>query len=180
MKTYPGMDFAQFVRWAAFSGIKRVRPLYWLDYDKEATKRFLSDTYGWEWYGGHHLENRFTAFYHSYFLPRRWGIDMRILGYSGMVRSRQLTRAEAEAEMAKPPHLDDEVLDLVKKRLGFDADEFDRVMALPKHHYSEFRTYKRRFELLRPFFWALYKMDRVPKSFYVKFCQRSPVVGRDR
>ena len=160
--------------------MKRVRPLYWLDYDKEATKQFLAETYGWEWYGGHHLENRFTAFYHSYFLPRRWGIDMRILGYSGMVRSLQMTREEAVAEMEKPPHLDDDILDLVKKRLGFNDEQFDRVMNLPHRHYSEFSTYKSRFELLRPLFWALYKMDRVPKSFYVKFCQRSPTVGRDR
>ena len=180
MQTYPGMDFIQFVKWAAFSGMKRVRPLYWLDYDKEATKQFLAETYGWEWYGGHHLENRFTAFYHSYFLPRRWGIDMRILGYSGMVRSLQMTREEAVAEMEKPPHLDDDILDLVKKRLGFNDEQFDRVMNLPHRHYSEFSTYKSRFELLRPLFWALYKMDRVPKSFYVKFCQRSPTVGRGR
>jgi hypothetical protein len=143
-----------------------------MDYDKEATKDFLADEYGWEWYGGHHLENRFTAFYHSYLLPRRWGIDMRILGYSGMIRSGQMARAEGAQLMQETPHLDDDVVDLVKKRLGFDDAEFERVMALPKAHYTDFPTYKRTFERLRPFFWALYKADRVPKSFYVKFCQK--------
>ena len=180
METYPNMAFRDFVRWAAFSGIKRIRPLYFMDYDKDATKAFLSETYGWEWYGGHHLENRFTAFYHSYFLPKRWGIDMRILGYSGLVRSGQMERGEAERQMALEPHLDDDILELVKKRLEFSDEEFDAVMALPKRHYSEFPTYKQTFERLRPFFWALYKMDRVPKSFYVKFCQRNPSLGRDR
>lgn len=172
MRTYPNMPFRQFVRWAALSGIRRTRPLYWMDYDKEATKGFLADEYGWEWYGGHHLENRFTAFYHSYFLPRRWGIDMRILGYSGMVRSGQMERAEGARLMGQPPHLDDDIVDLVKKRLDMDDAEFDRVMALPHRHYTDYPTYKRHFERLRPLFWALYKADRVPKSFYVKFCRR--------
>jgi N-acetyl sugar amidotransferase len=179
MATYPNMAFKDFVRWAAFSGIKRIRPLYFLDYDKDATKAMLADTYGWEWYGGHHLENRFTAFYHSYFLPKRWGIDMRILGYSGLVRTGQMDRAQGIALMDEEPHLDDDIVDLVKKRLELSDAEFDAVMTGPKHHYSEFPTYKQTFQRLRPFFWALYKLDRVPKSFYVKFCQSSPSVGRD-
>ncbi len=170
MKTYPNMDFRQFVRWAAFSGIRRIRPLYWVDYDKEATKQFLSDEYGWEWYGGHHLENRFTAFYHSYFLPRRWDMDMRILGFSALVRSGQMERWEGEKSMREDPYLADDVLALVKKRLGFADAEFESVMEMPRRHYSDYPTYKRRFERLRPFFWLLYKGDRVPKSFYVKFC----------
>jgi hypothetical protein len=144
-----------------------------MDYDKEATKDFLADEYGWEWYGGHHLENRFTAFYHAYLLPRRFGIDMRVLGYSGLIRSGQMTREEGEKLMAEPPVCDPDILGLVKKRLGFDDEEFERVMTAPHHTYREFPTYKRTFERLRPFFWALYKLDRVPKSFYVKFCTRT-------
>ena len=61
MRTFPNMPFGKFVKWAALSGIRRHRPLYHLDYHKEATKAFLTEEYGWEWYGGHHLENRFTA-----------------------------------------------------------------------------------------------------------------------
>lgn len=180
MATYPNMDFPHFVKWAALSGIRRIRPLYWMDYDKEATKAFLADEFGWEWYGGHHLENRFTAFYHSYLLPNRWGIDMRILGYSGMIRSAQLGRVDGARLMGEPAYLDEDILDLVKKRLDFDDDEFERVMGLPEKHYWDYPTYKRTFERLRPLFWALYKLDRVPKSFYVKFCQSRPVVGRGR
>ena len=167
------MPFRQFVKWAAFSGIRRIRPLYFLDYKKEPTKQFLSDEFGWEWYGGHHLENRFTAFYHSYFLPRRFDIDMRILGYSalGPFRADDARRGR-EADTPSRPSAIPEILALVKKRLGFSDDEFDEVMSAPLHTYRDYPTYKTTFERLRPFFWALYKMDRVPKSFYVKFCQK--------
>ena len=171
MKTYPGMAFRDFVRWAALSGIRRIRPLYWLDYHKESTKEFLSDEYGWEWYGGHHLENRFTAFYHTYFLPQRFGIDMRINELSGRVRSGQLGRDEAAAEYAVEPVIDPELFAMVKKRLGYSDARFDELMAAPHAHYTDFPTYKKTFERLRPFFWLMYKMDRVPKSFYVKFCK---------
>lgn len=168
--TFPNMPFSKFVKWSAFSGIKRIRPLYYLDYHKESAKRVLTDEYGWEWYGGHHLENRWTAFAHLYFLPRRFGIDTRILGNAALVRSGQLTRDEGETMMAEPIQCPPELIALVTKRLGMTPDEFETVMTGPTRAYTDFDSYKRRFERLKPFFWMLYKLDRVPKSFYVKFC----------
>ena len=177
METYPTMPFGKFVKWAALSGIRRVRPLYWMDYDKERTKAFLTSEFGWQWYGGHHLENRFTAFYHSYFLPTRFGEDGRKLGYAALVRSGQMDRAEAIELLRSPAEVDPELIGLVKKRLEFDDAEFDRVMNLPRKTFQDYDTYKRRFERLRPFFWLMYKLDRVPKSFYVKFCTKALTRG---
>ena len=97
---------------------------------------------------------------------------MRILGYSALVRSGQMTREEGEKQYAESPECDPEILALVKKRLDFDDAEFDEVMSAPLHTYHDYPTYKKTFERLRPLFWALYKFDRVPKSFYVKFCQK--------
>lgn len=170
MKTYPNLDFANFVKWSAFSRIQRTRPLYWIDYNKEDAKRFLADEFGWQWYGGHHLENRFTAFYHTYFLPTRFGINFRQIELSALVRSGQMDRTIAAAQFIEPRHGDPELIAMVKKRLGFDDAEFEHVMTMPKKEYTDYKTYKRRFELLRPFFWLMWKLDRVPKSFYVKFC----------
>lgn len=171
LRTYPNMEFGQFVRWAALSRIQRTRPLYFIDYDKEQTKQFLSERYGWEWYGGHHLENRFTAFYHTYLLPTRFGIDFRQIELSALVRSGQLQREEAAERLFSERVPDPELLALVKKRLGFTDEQFDLVMTQPIHTYREFDTYKQRFERLRPLFWLMYKTGRVPRSFYVKFCR---------
>jgi N-acetyl sugar amidotransferase len=171
MKTYPNMPIDKFLKWAAFSGIRRLRPIYFMDYDKEATKSFLTEEYGWEWYGGHHLENRFTAFYHSYYLPQRFGMDGRKLGYAAYVRTGQMEREKGLALLEDPPFCDPEILELVKKRLEFSDAEFEDVMSRPRHTYRDYPTYKKTFERLRPLFWALYKLDRVPKSFYVKFAR---------
>lgn len=170
LKTYPNMLMGSFLKWTVFSQIKKIRPLYYLDYQKERTKKLLADECGWQWYGGHHLENRFTAFYHSYFLPSRFNIDGRLLGYSALVRSGQMTREQGLDLVKAPQDYDQELLEMVKKRLGFSDQEFDNLMALPKRTYKEFKTYKETFERMRPFFWLMYKLDKVPKSFYMKYC----------
>jgi hypothetical protein len=173
METFPNLWLKDFLRWATVRNIKRLRPLYHMDYRKAEAKKLLAE-FGWTWYGGHHLENRFTAFFHSYFLPRRYGIDARQLGHAALVRSGQWDRAEAIADLATPIIPDPQIIALVKQRLGFSEEELEAVMALPRRHYSDFPTYKPTFERLKPLFWALYKADRVPRSFYMKFTNPDP------
>lgn len=169
IKTFPNLWLKDFLRWMIFGQIKKVRPIYFMDYDKEAAKKLLTEKYGWQWYGGHHLENRFTAFYHSFFLPRRWNIDFRIAGYSAYCRNGWISREEALRLMQEPPHIEADLVDFVKKRLGYSEGEFEALMNLPKKTYHDYKTYKRTFERLRPFFWLMYKMELVPKSFYMKY-----------
>lgn len=169
LKTFPNMWLSDFLRWMIFGGIKSIRPIYYMDYDKEAAKKMLAEKYGWQWYGGHHLENRFTAFVHSYFFPTRWNIDFRIAGYSAYCRNGWMTREEALRLMQEPPYIEPDLVDFVKKRLGFSDAEFEQIMNLPKKSFHDYRTYKQTFERLRPLFWLMYKMDLVPKSFYQKY-----------
>lgn len=172
LRTFPNMPLWSFLKWTGIKRIKQIRPLWYEDLNKEQTKKFLSDEFAWQWYGGHHLENRFTAFYHSYFLPRRFQIDGRKLGYSALIRSGQMPREEGLRLIAEPPAVDPEIVELVKKRLRFSDAEFERVMTQPKHTYREFKTYKPTFERLRPLFYVMYKANLVPKSFYVKYTSR--------
>jgi hypothetical protein len=165
------MSFTDFLRWSAFSKIERTRPLYWIDYNKEDAKKFLSDKFNWEWYGGHHLENRFTAFYHTYFLPNRFGIDFRQIEFSALVRSGQKSREIAIEEFSENRIANTDLVDFTLNRLGYSHEQFASLMTAPKRTFRDFKTYKKRFEILRPFFWILMKLNRVPESFYVKFCK---------
>jgi N-acetyl sugar amidotransferase len=171
MKSYPNLTLLRFLKWTTLSNVKRIRPLWHLPYDKEAARKLLSERYGWVWYGGHHLENRFTAFYHSYLMPLRFGNDFRALGHAALVRCGQLSRDTALEQLQQPPHCPEEIVEMVKKRLGFSEEEFRRVMTLPVATWHDFETYKPVFERLRPFFWVLMKLNRVPESFYMKFCK---------
>lgn len=169
MKTYPNLDFVSFLKWVALKKLKKLRPLYYVNYVKSDAIKFLESNFGWKWYSGHHLENRFTAFYHSYFMPKRFNIDGRVVGYSALVRSGQMKREEALSLLSIPPPFDPELVEMVKKRLGFSDSEFEILMTMPKHSYKEFETYKDLFRRIRWFLWLLCKFDRIPKSFYVKY-----------
>jgi hypothetical protein len=172
LKTFPNMKMFSFLKWMLVKKIKKIRPLWYIDHNKEETKKFLTEGFGWKWYGGHHLENRFTAFYQAYVLPRRWGVDKRKNGFSALIRSGQMKKEEALQILKRPPTIDSEIIELVKKRLGFSDAEFEMIMNLPKKTYKDFKTYKKTFERMRPFFWFMYKSGYVPKSFYIKYTKK--------
>lgn len=176
MKTFPNLWLFKQLKWMLFNHIQSIRPLYYLDYDKETAKQLLTEEYGWKWYGGHHLENITTTFFHSYFFPKRWGIDFRIAGYSAYCRDGRMTREEALELMKRPPHLEDGLLTYYKKRLKLSDEEFDNLMNLPKKYYYDFRTYKKTFERMRPFFYIMAKRKLIPWSFYIKYTLPHTVV----
>lgn len=169
IKTFPNLWLSKQLKWMLFNQIKSIRPLYYLEYDKEAAKAMLTKEYGWVWYGGHHLENRTSSFFHSYFFPKRWNTDFRIAGYSAYCRDGRMTREEALALMKEEPHIEDGLLEFYKKRLNLSDKEFDRLMNLPKKQYTDFKTYKKTFERMRPFFYLMAKWKLIPWSFYIKY-----------
>lgn len=169
MQTFPNLTLLKFIGYT-FCNIKRVRPLYYMDYNKEEAKALLMKQYGWEWYGGHHLENRFTSFNHLYIYAQRAHLDTRLWGHAALVRTNQLAREQALTELSILQQCPQEIIDLVKKRLKFTDEEFAAAMGIPERRYTDYRTYKRTFERLKWFFWILYKMRRVPRSFYEKYC----------
>ena len=79
------------------------------------------------------------------------------------------------AKLKQPPKVDFDLVEMVKKRLGFSDEEFERLMTQPKKNYRDFKTYKRLFERLRPLFWVLSRADLIPKSFYIKFTSKSNI-----
>ncbi|KQW47802.1 LPS biosynthesis protein [Nocardioides sp. Root1257] len=175
-KSFPNLWLHRQLRWMLVNRVKSVRPLYHLEYDKEAAMKLLTEEYGWTWYGGHHLENRTAAFYHSYFAPRRWKSDFRIVGYSAHIRDGRMTREEGQRLMSEPPLLEEGLLDYFKKRLSLSDADFERLMTLPKAYYDDFPTYKKTFERMRPFFYLMAKADLVPWSFYMKYTVPHEVV----
>jgi N-acetyl sugar amidotransferase len=179
LRTFPNLWLKDQIRWMVVRGIQKIRPLYWMDYHKEDAMQLLTSKLGWQWYGGHHLENRFTAFYHSYFMPRRFGIDTRLLGHSALIRSGQMTREEGLRAISEPRTFEPSLLAMVKKRLGFSDEEFEQLMTMPRHTDREFETYRATFRRLRWFFWLMYRLNRIPKSFYIKFAapQTAPLTG---
>ena len=170
IKTLPVLWMGKWLKWMLFNGIKKFRPLYYCDYDKQKTKEFLAEEYGWQWYGGHHMENRTAYFTNNYYLPKKFNIDLRYSEFSGLIRSGQMSRAEALTKITEVKPFDNDILEEILKRTGLSEAEWKMIMADKPLHFTHYKTYKKKFERLRPFFWILYKAGYVTKSFYTKYC----------
>ena len=170
MKTYPLMTFSRFMWWSSFARIRKIRPYWYLNYSKGEARAFLEKKFDWEYYGGHHLENRMTAFHHGIYLPQKFRTDYRNNTLSALARTGKITREDAWAEYNTPPKIEENLLSYFKKRIKLSDEEYKRIMNEPPRFWHEFPTYKKRFERLRPFFKILVKANLAPMSFYLKYC----------
>ena len=166
----PLLWLEKWIKWISEDKIKKFRPLYYLDYNKEDVKKMLVKEYGWQWYGGHHMENRTAYFANNYYLPKKFGIDLRYSEYSALVRAELMDRDEALKKIKKEKPFDSDILEEIKKRCNISDNEWKEIMNAKPSHYTEHETYKKTFEEKKDFFYDLYKKGFVTKSFYHKFC----------
>ncbi|MDB3862217.1 N-acetyl sugar amidotransferase [Flavobacteriaceae bacterium] len=170
MKTYPLMTFSRFIYSTLFKRVKKIRPFWYINYNKQEAQDFLKKEFDWTYYGGHHLENRMTAFCHSFYFPKKFNVDFRNNTLAAEVRNNKKARDKAWEQYSEAPYLEKNLLDYFKKRLSFSEEEFEEIMSQPLRYWYEFPTYKKRFERLRPLFFILAKANLVPMSFYLKYC----------
>lgn len=123
----------------------QLRPLNFIDYNRDRAFAELKDFCGFEYYGRKHLENELTAFIQLYWLPKKFGVDKRTSHLSSMIASRQMTRENALKELSEPMY--DETLmagyiSHIKEQLGITEEEFDKLMAAPAHQHTDYKTDK--------------------------------------
>jgi N-acetyl sugar amidotransferase len=124
-------------------GIKVVRPLNFVPYHKQDAINLLTSRFGWQPYPQKHFESRFTRFYESYWLPERFGYDVRRVQYSSLILTGQMTREDA-IDKIKAPSYDAGTIgsekEFVASKLGISVPELDDLMALPKRSYKDYRS----------------------------------------
>jgi hypothetical protein len=170
LKTFPNMTFWDFMKWLLIYRQTFIRPLWFIEYSKSAARALLSTSTGWQYYGGHHLENRATCFLHTIYNPQKFALDHRNLSLAAEARAGLIPREEALRLYRTPLVPDPQLIAYVKKRLSLSDTEYDDIMRGPRRSFTDFKTYKARFERLRPMFFLLAKANRVPMSFYLKYC----------
>lgn len=121
----------------------QLRPLNFIDYNRDRAFAELKDFCGFEYYGRKHLENELTAFIQLYWLPKKFGVDKRTSHLSSMIASRQMTREDALKELSEPMY--DETLmagyiSHIKEQLGISDEEFNKLMAAPPHQHTDYKT----------------------------------------
>jgi N-acetyl sugar amidotransferase len=130
--------------------IKTVRPLNYVPYVKQDAMRLLIDKFGWQPYPQKHFESRFTRFYESYWLPKRFGYEVRRVQYSSLILTGQMTREEA-IEKLKQSSFDESTiaydLEYVANKLGISVNELNGFMALPKRTYRDYKSQRQIYDL---------------------------------
>lgn len=124
-------------------GIKAVRPLNYVPYIKKDAMQLLIDKFGWQPYPQKHFESRFTRFYESYWLPKRFGYDVRRVQYSSLILTGQMTREEALEKLKQSPYDESTIaydLEYVANKLGISVNELNSYMDLPKRTYRDYKS----------------------------------------
>ena len=170
IKTYPLMTFNRFLKSVLIDNPKFIRPFWYINYDKEKARSFLNKNFGFLYYGGHHLENRMSAFLHSIYLPQKFNTDFRNNTLSASVRNGKISREEAWKLYNKEPFIEKGLEDYFKKRMDLNNQQYNLLINAPGKYWYEYPTYKKRFERFRFLFYLLAKNENVTMSFYLKYC----------
>jgi hypothetical protein len=124
-------------------GIKVVKLLNYVPYIKKDAEAVLKHEYDYQSYQQKHFEDILTKFLEGYWLPKRFGYDVRRPQYSSLILTGQMTRSEAVAALKEAPlnsedekQLFAEVAELLKIKLSELQTYFD----LPKKTYKDYKN----------------------------------------
>jgi N-acetyl sugar amidotransferase len=121
-------------------GIKLIRPLDYIPYDKDAAMQLLVEKYGYQKYPQKHFESRFTR---CYWLPKKFGYDTRKVQYSSLILTNQMTREDA-LEKLKHPAYDPKTIkqdfEYIATKLGISVEELQSYMDAPNKTYKDYKS----------------------------------------
>ena len=141
LRSFPHYTFLQYGYYLAARGLRSVRLLDYLEYDKACAMETISRELGWRYYGGKHYESIYTRFFQGYLLPRKFGIDKRRAHLSTLINAGQMDRERALELMEEPTYPEAEQkadLEYVTKKLGLTLAEFDEIMCTPPRSHHDY------------------------------------------
>lgn len=124
-------------------GIQVITPLNYIPYHKAEAMKFLAENFGWQAYPQKHFESRFTRFYESYWLFKKFGYDTRRVQYSSLILTNQMTREDALARLLKPPYNEGTIgqeFEYVATKLGITVEELQSYMESPNKSYRDYKS----------------------------------------
>ncbi|MEZ0242979.1 MAG: N-acetyl sugar amidotransferase [Sphingomonas sp.] len=164
VKTFPHLNFLQFLQLYRGGFVTTIDVLNFADYSREKALDRIQADLGWKDYGGKHHESVFTRWFQGVYLPRKFDFDKRKMHLSSLISTGQITRDYARAQLQQPTYdeaLQEEDCDFVAKKLGFTRPELDAIMAAPPAFFGDFESWTRQLE--GPLFGAARKLYRAAK-----------------
>lgn len=130
-------------------GVKTLQLLNLVPFTKQQMIDTLVSEYGYEPYKQKHFEDLLTKFLEGWWLPTRFGYDIRKAQLSSLVVTGQMTREDALEILSEPPLTEEESKELFKevaKRLQISEEELMSYHELPKV-YRKYRNNSWAFEV---------------------------------
>ena len=138
---FPHFTKVGLVRWAFVKQIRSISLLNYADFNKHQAVQLLKNRLGWQEYSSKHSESVYTRWVQGFLLPEKFNIDKRYMHLSDLIRSGQLSKAEA-AEELKRNHYPKEDLRadtaLVLKKLGLSNRELAEILRTKPASFREF------------------------------------------
>jgi len=116
-------------------GVKTLKPLNLVPATKEQMIKVLTEEYGYVPYGQKHFEDLLTKFLEGYWMPTRFGHDIRRAQLSSLVITGQMSREEALKILEEPPLSDEECTFLIEevcKKLEISKEELMLYHDMPR------------------------------------------------
>ena len=118
-------------------GVKTVHLLNYIQFTKKEMIETLVNEYGYEPYRQKHFEDLLTKFLEGWWLPTRFGYDIRKAQLSSLVVTGQMNREEALEILKTPPLSEEESKELftqVARKLKISEEELMNYHKLPKKY----------------------------------------------
>lgn len=115
--------------------VKTLKPLNLVPITRDGMLETLVNEYGYEPYGQKHFEDLITKFLEGWWVPTRFGHDIRRAQLSSLVVTGQMTREDALKILEKPPLTEEESKELfteVAQRLEISEEELMKYYKMPK------------------------------------------------
>jgi len=168
LKSFPVLSLTELAYSSVIKGIRYIPFLSYLDYTHKEAEEHLKEI-GWQYYGGHHYECVYTRFFQSYLCPNKFNIDERIIEYSALIRSGQLTREEGLEKIKKPYAFDKTLIEYVISKLGLTQEEFQKILTDKPKSFLDYPTYYPTMQLFKYPIKIAGKIKLLPSIFYQKY-----------
>jgi N-acetyl sugar amidotransferase len=158
IRTFPTHSTFDFILDEFVRGIRWFPFLDYLPYNKFEALNVLERDYGYKRYPFKHYESIFTRFYQGFILPRKFGVDKRLLHLGTLVAAGQISREEAIEGLAGIPYpsqqdLESDIRYFIKK-MGWSEADLAAYIARPEVRHdvygSEKGTYGMLLKLMGP------------------------------
>jgi hypothetical protein len=155
--------------YTVMNGIRVHSPLYNYPYVREEAGEILQRELDWVYPGAHYFDDLYWALI-TYIHRTKFNINFRLIEYSALIRSGQMSREVALERSQHPYQIEDpKIISLCIKRLGITEGEFETFLKLPPKNWWDYPNSYKWMKLAQFPIWVLTRMGIFTQVVYDKY-----------